>query len=198
MPPKQKTAERALKTLKVSTREAWRGWLARHHATTTEVWLRYAKRHTGEPRVEYDAAVEEAICFGWIDGLVRSVDERYYAQRFTPRRAGSRWSAINRSRYARLLREGRLTEAGLAKAPPSEIDQPVTPPEPHAEPVILPEFRRALRASPKAWRTFESLAPSYRRFYLGWIAAAKREVTRTRRITEAISLLAEGKKLGIK
>jgi len=198
MPTKHKTTEHALKTLKVSTREAWRAWLARHHASATEVWLQYAKRHTGEPRVEYHAAVEEAICFGWIDGLVRSVGERYYAQRFTPRRAGSRWSAINQRRYAKLLREGRLTEAGLAKAPPSEVDQPAAPLEPRAEPVILPEFRRALRSSPKAWRTFESLAPSYRRFYLGWIAAAKREATRTRRIAEAISLLAEGKKLGIK
>ena len=198
MPPRGIAAAPTLETLKVSTREAWRAWLARHHASATEVWLRYAKRHTGEPRVEYDAAVEEAICFGWIDGLVRSVDDRYYAQRFTPRRAGSRWSAINRRRYARLLREGRLSKAGLAKAPPSEIDPPAAPPEPRAEPVVLPEFRRALRSSPKAWRTFESLAPSYRRLYLGWIAAAKREATRTRRIAEAISLLAEGKKLGLK
>jgi uncharacterized protein YdeI (YjbR/CyaY-like superfamily) len=80
--------------------------------------LRYAKRHTGELRVEYDAAVEEALCLGWIDGLVRTVDDRYYAQRFTPRRPGSNWSAINRRRFAKLLREGRVTEAGLAKAPP--------------------------------------------------------------------------------
>jgi uncharacterized protein YdeI (YjbR/CyaY-like superfamily) len=97
-----------------------------------------------------------------------------------------------------LLREGRLTEAGLAKAPPSEIDQPAAPPEPRSEPVVPPDFRRALRSSPKAWRIFESLAPSYRRLYLGWIAAAKQEATRTRRIAEAISLLAEGKKLGLK
>jgi uncharacterized protein YdeI (YjbR/CyaY-like superfamily) len=110
-------ADRVRETLNVSTREAWRAWLARHHAAASGVWLRYAKRHTGGPRVEYDAAVEEALCLGWIDGVVRTVDERYYAQRFTPRRPGSNWSAINRRRFAKLLREGRVTEAGLAKAP---------------------------------------------------------------------------------
>jgi uncharacterized protein YdeI (YjbR/CyaY-like superfamily) len=188
-----------LETLHVTTREAWRAWLARHHATASEVWLLYAKRHSGEPRVEYGAAVEEALCFGWIDGLVRTVDQRYYAQRFTPRRPGSRWSALNRARFAKLVREGRVTEAGLAKAPPAE------PPE-HPNPsnaksgsaAVPPEFRRALRANPAAWRTFEDLAPSYRRLYLRWITAAKRENTRARRIAEAIALLAAGKKLGLK
>jgi uncharacterized protein YdeI (YjbR/CyaY-like superfamily) len=199
----RKAAEPTLETLHVSTREAWRAWLARHHLTATEVWLRYAKRHTGEPRVEYDAAVEEALCYGWIDGLVRSIDDRYYAQRFSPRRPGSTWSLINRRRYAKLLREGRLAEAGLGKAPPAGSSMPEDASRPpdagtSIEPAVPPDFRRALKASPQAWRTFENLAPSYRRFYLGWIAAAKREATRTRRIAEAISLLAAGKKLGIK
>jgi uncharacterized protein YdeI (YjbR/CyaY-like superfamily) len=186
-----------LETLKVNTREAWRAWLARHHASASEVWLRYAKRHTGEARVEYDAAVEEALCFGWIDGLVRTVDDCYYAQRFTPRRAGSKWSAINRRRFAKLVREGRVTNAGLAKSPPPETARIDERPA-GSEPVMPPEFRRALRASPAAWRTFESLAPSYRRLYVGWIAQAKREETRARRIDEAISLLVAGKKLGLK
>ena len=163
-----------VETLNVNTREAWRAWLARHHASASEVWLRYAKRHTGEARVEYDAAVEEALCFGWIDGLVRTVDDRYYAQRFTPRRAGSKWSAINRRRFARLVREGRVTKAGLAKSPPPE---PTTADDSPA------------RSEP---------APSYRRLYLRWIAEAKREETRTRRIEKAIGLLAAGKKPGLK
>lgn len=186
-----------LETLNVNTREAWRAWLARHHASASEVWLRYAKRHTGEARVEYDAAVEEALCFGWIDGLVRTVDDRYYAQRFTPRRAGSKWSAINRRRFARLVREGRVTNAGLAKSPPPEPTTADDSPA-RSEPAVPPEFRRALRSAPTAWRTFESLAPSYRRLYLRWIAEAKREETRTRRIEKAIGLLAAGKKPGLK
>lgn len=185
-----------LETLNVRTREAWRAWLARHHASAKEVWLRYAKRHTGEPRVEYDAAVEEALCFGWIDGLVRTVDDRYYAQRFTPRRAGSKWSAINRRRYAKLVGEGRVTKAGLAKSPSEPTNADDKPAR--SQPVMPREFRQALRCSPAAWRTFESLAPSYRRLYVGWIAAAKREETRARRIDEAISLLVAGKKLGMK
>ncbi len=108
----------------MTTREAWRAWLSAHHATASEVWLRYAKRHTGEPRVEYAAAVEEALCFGWIDGLVRTVNQFYYAQRFSPRRPGSQWSALNRARFAKLLREGRVTKAGLAQAPPAEPVEP--------------------------------------------------------------------------
>ena len=185
-------------SLHVTTREAWRKWLARHHATACEVWLVYAKRHTGEPRVEYGAAVEEALCFGWIDGLVRTVDHAYYAQRFTPRRHGSKWSNLNRARYARMLQAGQVTEAGLAKGPPSEATASQEPAPARDPPALPPEFRRALRAHPIAWRHFNELAPSYRRLYIGWIAAAKRAETRTRRITEAIGLLAAGKKLGLK
>jgi len=185
-------------SLHVTTREAWRAWLARHHATTSEVWLVYAKRHTGAPRVEYDAAVEEALCFGWIDGLVRTVDIGYYARRFTPRQPGSKWSTLNRERFARMLRAGQVTGAGLAKAPPNG-PAPSSQPGHTAKPSALPaEFRRALRVHPIAWRYFNELAPSYRRLYVRWIAAAKREETRARRITEAIGLLASGKKLGLK
>jgi len=185
-------------SLHVTTREAWRAWLARHHATAREVWLVYAKRHTGEQRVEYDAAVEEALCFGWIDGLVRTVDDGYYAQRYTPRRPGSKWSSLNRARYARLLRAGQLTAAGLAKAPPSGPAETREPAHTADRSALPPEFRRALRAHPDAWRNFSELAPSYRRLYVGWIVAAKREETRARRITEAIGLLAAGKKLGLR
>ena len=185
-------------SLHVTTREAWRAWLSAHHATASEVWLRYAKRHTGEPRVEYAAAVEEALCFGWIDGLVRTVDQFYYAQRFTPRRPGSKWSALNRARFARLLQEGRVTKAGLAQAPPVEpVEREMGDRAPRSA-AVPAEFRRALRANPAAWRAFEGLAPSYRRLYVKWITAAKRETTRARRIGEAVGLLAAGQKLGLK
>jgi uncharacterized protein YdeI (YjbR/CyaY-like superfamily) len=155
---------------------------------------------TGEPRLEYADAVEEALCFGWIDGLVRTVDQAYYAQRFTPRRPGSKWSELNRARFAKLLREGRVTEAGLAKSPPPTSLESAAPHERAAgtAAAVPADFRRALRASPAAWRTFDSLAPSYRRLYLKWIAAAKRETTRARRIEEAVGLLTAGKKLGLK
>jgi uncharacterized protein YdeI (YjbR/CyaY-like superfamily) len=136
---------------------------------------------------------------GWIDGLVRSVDQAYYAQRFTPRRPGSEWSALNRARFAKLLREGRVTKAGLAQAPPAEPVEPREAGDRERRSAAVPaEFRRALRANPAAWRTFEGLAPSYRRLYVKWITAAKRETTRARRIDEAVGLLAAGKKLGLK
>jgi uncharacterized protein YdeI (YjbR/CyaY-like superfamily) len=94
-------------TLHPTTRAAWRAWLAAHHDRETEIWLVYNKRHTGELRVEYDDAVEEALCFGWIDSIVRTIDEDRYAQKFTPRKAKSKWSELNRRRFAKLVAEGR-------------------------------------------------------------------------------------------
>src|SRR5947199_7334714 len=111
-----------------TTRAAWRSWLAANHDRETEIWLVYNKRHTGEPRVEYDDAVEEALCFGWIDSIVRTIDADRYAQKFTPRKAKSKWSASNLERFARMVREGKMTPAGLAKSPPNEADGATTTP----------------------------------------------------------------------
>src|ERR1700733_8967545 len=112
-----------------TTRPAWRAWLSAHHDHATEIWRVYAKRHTNLPRVEYAEAVEEALCFGWIDSIVRTIDADRYAQKFTPRKAKSKWSALTRERFARMVREGRMTAAGLAKAPPEEeAAAPVPPP----------------------------------------------------------------------
>lgn len=105
-----------------TTRADWRSWLAAHHDRETEIWLVYNKRHTGEPRVEYDDAVEEALCFGWIDSVVRTIDENRYAQKLTPRKAKSKWFPSNRERFARMVREGKMAPAGMAKAPPPEED----------------------------------------------------------------------------
>jgi uncharacterized protein YdeI (YjbR/CyaY-like superfamily) len=104
--------------VQMAGREQWRRWLARHHASHTEVWLVYFKRHTGRPTVVYEEAVQEALCFGWIDSIVRRVNDQCYAQKFTPRRARSQWSSSNLRRFALLVREGRMTAAGLAKGPP--------------------------------------------------------------------------------
>src|SRR5947199_112773 len=105
-----------------TTRAAWRSWLAANHDRETEIWLVYNKRHTGEPRVEYDDAVEEAVCFGWIDSIVRTIDENRYAQKFTPRKAKSKWSVSNIERFARMVREGKMTPAGMAKSRPDLED----------------------------------------------------------------------------
>lgn len=189
-----------LKTVHVTTRAAWRAWLAEHHAREREVWLVYSKRHTGEPRVEYDEAVEEALCFGWIDSIVRKLDEDRFAQKFTPRRPGSQWSESNRKRYAKLLAAGALAPAGLANAP-GEASPPTTAErrERKAKAADLPAYlEEGLKKDPAAWAAFERLAPSHRRNYVLWIDSAKREETRARRIAEAIARLREGKTLGLK
>jgi uncharacterized protein YdeI (YjbR/CyaY-like superfamily) len=186
------------KTLHVTSRADWRAWLASHHGSETEVWLIYYKKESGQPRIPYDHAVEEALCFGWVDSIVKRIDDQKYAQKFTPRRNRTKWSALNKERVRKLIKEGRMTDVGLAK-----IDLAVLGDEPQARPRKdhrhVPQFmEQALKANPKAWKNFQDLALSYRRNYIGWIMAAKREETRQRRLQEALSLLEQNKKLGLK
>jgi uncharacterized protein YdeI (YjbR/CyaY-like superfamily) len=182
-----------------TTRADWRAWLAANHDRETEIWLVYNKRHTGEPRVEYDDAVEEALCFGWIDSIVRTIDENRYAQKFTPRKVKSKWSASNRERFARMVREGKMTPAGMAKAPPPEEDgDAAKAPAQRVGDSVPGYIEEAFRDNGAAWTNFSNLAPSYRRLYVGWIEDAKREETRRKRLAEAVGLLEQGKKLGLK
>src|SRR6267143_860793 len=186
-------------TLYVTSREEWRAWLTKHHQSETEVWLIYYKKHTGQPRISYDHAVEEALCFGWVDSIVKRIDDEKFAQKFTPRRDCTKWSALNKRRLRKLIREGRMTERGLAK-----IDLVILGEEPQAKQSKgdlddIPGFvQQALMANAKAWENFRKLAPSYRRHYIGWIMHAAKEETRERRLREAVSLLEQNKKLGLK
>ena len=249
------------KKLYVTNRDEWRAWLTKHHQSETEVWLIYYKKHTGRPRIAYDEAVEEALCFGWIDSIGKRMDDERFAQKFTPRRNSTKWSELNKRRMRKLIREGRMTEAGLAKIDLAvlgeeaeakqskrDLDIPpfvkqglkgnakawenfrkLTPSRRRAyvqlimdarkeetrekrlrEAVSLleqsqgdlddiPRFvKQALIKNPKAWEYFQGLAPSYRRHYIGWIMLAKKDETRGRRLREAISLLEQNKKLGLK
>ncbi|MEA2603695.1 MAG: hypothetical protein QOF89_4687 [Acidobacteriota bacterium] len=189
-----------MKTLHVTTREDWRAWLAAHHDTEREIWLVYAKQHTGQPRVPYEDAVEEALCFGWIDSIVKRLDDDFYAQKFTPRKATSQWSESNLRRYARLLKAGRLAPAGLAKGPPAgamEGKEPVAPAN-RAETGVPEYVQQRLQTNAQAWQSFQKLAPSHRRLYVKWIESAKREETRRRRLEEAVTLLEQNRKLGLK
>ena len=180
-----------LKTYDAPTLNAWRQWLADHYATESEVWLIFHKRHTGRPFIAYDDAVDAALCFGWIDSLIKRLDDDRYARTFTPRKADSRWSTANRERYARLKAAGKLQEAGL-KRPPTDRDGDA----PAASKV--PQYmQEALRKRPGAWKFFQNLAPSHRRKYIGWIDSARREETKLRRLRQAIGMLEAGKKPGI-
>jgi len=108
---------KTLRALDVRTPEQWRKWLAAHHDSQAEVWLVFHKLHTGRASIAYEDAVDEALCFGWVDSLIKRLDDARYARKFTPRKPDSRWSTSNRERYARLKANGRLTAAGLSRAP---------------------------------------------------------------------------------
>jgi uncharacterized protein YdeI (YjbR/CyaY-like superfamily) len=184
-----------LKTLDVRTRQAWHTWLGKHHEAETEIWLVFHKRHTGRTSVDYHDSVDEALCFGWIDSLIRRLDDERYARKFTPRKPDSKWSTGNRRRYAALKAEGLLAPAGQKRAPTAGSSYPARP----TATTALPRYiERALRSNRSAWKYFEQLAPSHRRMYVGWIDSAKRPETKEKRLREAIGLLAEGRKIGLK
>ncbi len=154
----------------------------------------FHKRHTGVACMSYGDAVEEALCFGWVDSLIRRLDDARYARKFTPRRADSRWSAANRKRYASLAAQGLLAAPGRARAPGSRRAES---PLPRGE--ALPAYVvRALQGDSRAWGAFERLPPSQRRLYAGWVDSAKRPETRERRLREAIARLRRGSRLGLK
>jgi len=186
------------KTLYVHDRAAWRAWLEENHATEREVWLVYYKKHTNRPRIPYEDAVEEALCFGWIDSTARRLDDERYLQKFTPRRDKSNWCESNVLRARRLINEGRMTKAGLDAIAEGALDVEFEP-RAKSKDVEVPRFvSDALKKTPKAWENFGALAPSYRREYVRWITEARREETRERRLREAARLLSENRKLGTK
>ena len=185
---------RPIETLEVRSRDEWRTWLQENHDSRSEIWLVFYKRSSGVVSLGYGDAVEEALCFGWIDSLVRRLDEARYARKFTPRKAGSRWSTSNRRRYTDLKSRGSLAAPGLKRAPTS-----LSGDAPRPDLSALPSYiEETLKTNPRAWRYFSRLAPSYRRAYIGWIDSAKRGATKDRRLRETLKLLADGKKLGLK
>ena len=182
-----------LLTLRVRSRQQWRAWLAKHHTSSPGVWLVFYKAHTGVKSIPYEDTVREALCFGWIDSLVKRLDDDRYALKVTPRQPTSKWSDLNRKRWADLKATGRLTSAGLAAAPTSNTYAPRP-----AIPALPVYIATALKAHSKAWEFFRQLPPTHRRDFVVWIHTAKRAETRARRIRESIALLAAGKKLGLK
>ncbi|MEX2262173.1 MAG: YdeI/OmpD-associated family protein [Bryobacteraceae bacterium] len=180
-------------TLEVRNRQQWRTWLGKHHASSPGIWLAFYKDHTGVNSIPYEESVREALCFGWIDSLIKRLDDDRYVRKFTPRQPTSKWSDINRKRWAELKAADRLAAAGLAAAPTGNTYalRPAIP--------DLPAYiGEALKASPKAWGFFQELAPTHRRHFVAWIHTAKRPETREKRMHESIALLEAGQKLGLK
>src|SRR5262249_11435505 len=248
------------KSFYAADRQQWRAWLEKNHKTQTEVWLIYYKKASGRPRVPYDDAVEEALCFGWVDSLVKRIDDEKYAQKFTPRKDSLKWSEPNKIRARAMIEKGKMTDAGLAVigdailaagSGPKKKQHDSMPPfieaalngnkraranfdsiapsrqrryvlwitSPKREETQkerlrkiigllaesknpgdkVPEFvQKALNANTKGGRNFKNVAPSYRRLYIRWIISATREETQKKRLAEAIELLAQNKKLGLK
>ena len=186
-----------MRTLHARTLDQWRDWLAEHHASESEVWLIFYKRHTDVASIEYKDALDEALCFGWVDSLIKRLDDQRFARKFTPRRADSRWSEVNRKRYTELEAAGRLRPPGIER-PPTNQSHGLRPTRLEL-PAKLPRYMHpALRNRPTALRHFEALPREQRRRYYTWIESAKREETKLRRLKEAIRLLAGGEELGLK
>ena len=182
-------------TVKPRDRAAWRTWLETHHATSSEVTVVFRRKGSKKPSVSYAEAVEEALCFGWIDGVKHKVDDESYSHRFTPRRPTSKWSDVNKARIAQLIAEGRMHAAGQATIDEAKHtgawDKPARAAVPDEPPA---EFVAALAKSKTAKRAFEALPPSHQRQWLRWIADAKQAETRIRRSAQAIAKLVAGAK----
>ncbi len=185
--------------LYASSREEWRSWLKKNHAKAEEVWLVYYKKHTGKSSINYTDSVEEALCFGWIDGIKKRIDEEKYAHRFTPRKAKSKWSPLNIRLAKKMIVEGKMTQMGLASFNQKmNYDEDILNAKNAKEIPLTQEIEEALKANKKAWEHFNNLAPSHKKQYVGWLISAKRSEIRERRLEEAIKLLAGNKKLGMK
>lgn len=171
------------------TRTEWHNWLEINHMTTDEVWLVYYKKPSGKPRIPYSDAVEEALCFGWIDGKIKRINDDYYIQRFTPRRDGSRWSKYNVERVRELIREGVMRPAGL-KAYQQALDIPelIYDNKTDGDQEVPDDLMTAFKNNNIAKNNFMNFSQSTRRIYIEWLNYAKRTVTRLRRIEKIVGL----------
>jgi uncharacterized protein YdeI (YjbR/CyaY-like superfamily) len=174
-------------TLYVPTREGWRAWLDAHHESKTEIWLVSYRKHAGRPSVSYGDAVEEALCFGWIDGTRKGLDGERYAQRFTPRRSGSGYSQTNKERLARLLAEGRVhpsVEAGLGDVRPEAYE-------------ISGDIQAALQADEDAWAFFQTTPPAYQRIRAAYVDHARGQPAEfENRLKNLVAKSAPGERFG--
>jgi uncharacterized protein YdeI (YjbR/CyaY-like superfamily) len=176
--------------------DEWRAWLARHHASAAELWVGFHKRGTGRPSLTWPESVDHALCYGWIDGVRRSLGAESYVIRFTPRRPGSTWSRVNLRRVEQLEALGLMQPAGrAAHAARKEGKSGIYSYEQRAAARLTPDQERAFKRNRKAWAYFQAEAPWYRRTATHWVASAKREETRARRLATLIEDSAAGRRL---
>jgi uncharacterized protein YdeI (YjbR/CyaY-like superfamily) len=186
-----------LKTYYAKDRNVWRKWLEKNHAKSPGVWLIYYKKSSGTPRVEYNDAVEEALCFGWIDSTVRPIDDKKYMQRFTPRKPKSGWSGLNKQRINRMIEQSLMAPAGLEKIEIAKKDGSWESLD-HIDAIQLPDdFAKSLAKNKKAKSNFENFPQFARKQFLYWINSAKRPETRKQRIQLLVKMAAANKKPSI-
>jgi uncharacterized protein YdeI (YjbR/CyaY-like superfamily) len=173
-------------TLHAKTRAEWRAWLRKHHKTEPEIWLVYHRKASGKPFVAYDDAVEEALCFGWIDSIIKKLPDDARAQRFTPRRPKSPMSELNKERVRRLIDQKKMTPAGLAAA--GDLDGKF---------VVPKDILRELKKDNEVWANYQQFPESYQRIRIAWIDGAKpREEVHEQRLRYFIKMTKQGKTFG--
>jgi uncharacterized protein YdeI (YjbR/CyaY-like superfamily) len=178
-------------------KDEWRAWLQENHSTQQEAWLAILKNQETRPGVYYEEAVEEAVCFGWIDGVMKSVNARFYYLRFSPRKRGSIWSVSNQRRVEQLIAQGRMTDAGMAKVREAKENGEWEAAIRREDTSSLPDdVSGALKKNPEAQANFEKYPASQKRQFLFWIASAKTEKTRQKRIQEMVEMVANNRRLG--
>lgn len=188
-----------MEQLYVKTLTEWKSWLEENHDSSSGVWLVFYKKESGKPSLTYEEAIEEALCYGWIDSIIKKVDEECFLRKFTPRNDDSKWSDLNKKRVEKLIHENRMTEYGLAKVEIAKQNGVWDEPEQSRPQFVMhDEFQAALDRHPRALEFFSSLNKADRQQYIYWVASAKRDETRQKRIKESLELLQQGQKLGLK
>ncbi len=184
--------------LSFETRHDFRHWLELNHTQKEGIWLVYFKKGSRMPSITYNEAVEEALCFGWIDSKVQTIDELRYRQVFTPRNPKSIWSELNKKRVEKMIAEGKMTPAGLKLIDLSKKNGKWDNAYNRKETPEIPEdFELALKQKPTAWENFNNFTPSYRATYIYYVNQAKRPETRQNRIEKVVDLCERNKKPGM-
>lgn len=175
------------KPLSFAGKAAWRKWLQRNHGGKDHVWLLHYKKSAGKAGLTYEAALEEALCYGWIDGKMKNLDEEKYMLRYSPRKKNSLWSKLNRERAERLIKEGRMTAAGMAKIDEAKRNGKWDSAYTMKTPTQLPaDLSEALQCNQMAMDNFGKMSLSSRNTYVFWVSLAKRDETRNKRIAEVV------------
>lgn len=184
-----------MKPMFFKTPAEFRAWLKKHHQAANELWVGYYRKDSGKPSITWQESVDEALCFGWIDGIRKRVNDQAYTNRFTPRRAGSNWSAINIGRVGELSKQKRMAPAGLAAfAKRTEKKSRIYNYEQKDIPDFSPEIEKQFKKNKKAWQFFLTLPPYYRKGETRWITSAKQEETRQRRLDKVIAACESGRR----